>query len=205
MRQVALVDIGSGNYASVRNAFRYLGIGIQEASRPEDLRNASHIVLPGVGAFAKVMERLSRSGFAEELKAQLSDRGKPFLGLCVGMQVLATSGTEFGDHPGLGIVPGKVVRIDAGAGRLPVPHMGWNNLDMAGDNPLFKGLDPAPSFYFVHSFHVVTEDSGHLAASCEYGGRVTACIARDNVFGVQFHPEKSQENGLMLLRNFASL
>ncbi len=205
MHRVALVDYGSGNYASVRNAFRHLGVTVADVERPEQLEAESHIVLPGVGAFGNVMDKLSKSGFTEAIRREVLHREKFFLGICVGMQVLATTGMEFGSHPGLGIIPGKVTPIEPDDGKLSIPHMGWNQVSVQGDCALFTGMDLEPTFYFVHSFHFLPDNPEDRLGICDYGGPVTACVGRNRVFGVQFHPEKSQEAGLQLLRNFANI
>lgn len=205
MEGLALVNYGSGNFGSVLQAFRHLGVTVFEAATPKDLERADRIVLPGVGAFGAVMERLEATGFAAALKREALERAKPLLGICVGMQVLADFGTEFGRHAGLGLVPGQVTRMDgAEEAGLPVPQIGWNEVDALPDTQLFRGMDPCPSFYFVHSYHFEPANPAHRIATCDYGGAVTAAIRRERIFGVQFHPEKSQEDGLRLLANFAA-
>lgn len=204
MPRIGIIDYGSGNFGSVWNAHRYLGLEAEAVTHPSQLESVSHILLPGVGSFGRAMERLGAMGIPEALGRHVMEKGKPFLGVCVGMQVLAGLGMEFGEHAGLGFIPGKVVRIEPGEG-LPVPHMGWNEVQLPSPSPLFAGMPERPSFYFVHSYHLLPEDPSHVSAYCEYGGRLSAAASRGNVHGVQFHPEKSQEDGLRLLRNFAAL
>lgn len=204
MATIGIIDYGSGNFGSVWNAHRYLGLPAVAVTRPEDFGSATHILLPGVGAFGRAMERLGGMGILGEMRRQVDAMGKPFLGVCVGMQILATVGLEFGEHQGLDYIPGKVARIEP-AGGLPVPHMGWNEVETRAASPLFRNLPERPSFYFVHSYQFLPADPACVAADCEYGGRVVAAVSRGNVHGVQFHPEKSQDDGLQLLRNFAAL
>lgn len=203
MPKIGLLDYGSGNFGSVFNALSYLGLDPVRVLEPGQLERVSHIVLPGVGSFPAAMDRLESMGFVESLHDQLSEKGKPFLGICVGMQVLAQIGNEFCERQGLGLVPGAVNRIDTAEQPLTLPHMGWNELVIVRDCPLLANMASPSSFYFVHSYHFCPANAGDLVAYCEYGSQVTACIQRDNVFGVQFHPEKSQRDGLQLLMNFS--
>jgi glutamine amidotransferase len=200
--RVGLVDYGTGNYTSVFNALGHVGCEVVPVRTPEEVTEQDRVVLPGVGAFAACMRRLEQGGFVEPLR-EVCAAGTPFLGICVGMQLLGSIGHEFEDYPGLDIVGGEVSGIDAGDRRLP--HIGWNVVDADAQCPLFDGLGPEPAFYFVHSYELRPERGEAVAATAEYGARVTAAVAEDNVFGVQFHPEKSQQAGLRLLRNFATL
>lgn len=202
---LGLLNYGSGNYGSVRNALLHLGIEPLEITRPEQMREASRLVLPGVGSFPAAMDRLAQLDLIDELREQVVVRKKPFLGICIGMQILAEVGEEFEERRGLGFVRGRVQRIDAESHGLRAPHMGWNHLLPRKDCPLLAGLPTPSSFYFVHSFHLRLDDPADSAAACSYGGEITACVQRDNIFGVQFHPEKSQRDGLRLLRNFSRL
>ena len=204
-RQVGLVDYGAGNYTSVRNALRHIGADVQPVRSAEDLENQSHVILPGVGAFAACMRRLEGAGLVEPLRARLAETNLPFLGICVGMQLLAEIGREFEDYPGLGAIPGEVSRLPVEQKGLRLPHIGWNTVTLNDGAPLFDGLGDAPTFYFVHSYQVVPEDPAAVAASCDYGSTVTAAVRTGSVYGVQFHPEKSQQAGLGLLRNFMEL
>jgi glutamine amidotransferase len=205
MPRFGLLNYSSGNYGSVRNALLHLGIEPLEITRPEQMREASHLVLPGVGAFPAAMDRLAQLDLIDELREQVVVQKKPFLGICIGMQILAEVGLEFGERQGLGFLRGRVERIDAESRGLRTPHMGWNQLVPRKDSPLLADLPTPSSFYFVHSFHLRLHDPADAAATCEYGGEITACVQRDNIFGVQFHPEKSQRDGLRLLRNFSRL
>ena len=202
MRTVAVVDYGAGNLHSVRHALELVGADVVVTKRPEDLHDAERIVLPGVGAFGECAAGLRASGFIESLEQEVRRRGKPFLGICVGMQLLAREGREHGVHAGLGWVPGVVQRLEADARGLKIPHVGWNDITPHAANHLFDGLRRDPTFYFTHSFHLSLDDPSYEAASCDYGGRFTAAVLKDNVAATQFHPEKSQENGLKLLENF---
>jgi glutamine amidotransferase len=202
---IGLINYGSGNFLSVYNALHYLDLNIIEIDTVEKLKHASHLILPGVGAFGACMEKLRDLRFAEALIEHVLGRGTPFLGICVGMQVLADRGVEFTETGGLGFIPGVVEMIEADHTRFRLPHIGWNEVQVTTPSPLFAGMTPDPNFYFVHSFHFRPLKEEHLAATCDYGTCVTAAVQKDYVFGVQFHPEKSQQNGLQLLRNFARL
>ena len=174
------------------------------SNKPEDVRSAERIVLPGVGAFADCMRGLAAvPGMIEALEEKVIRGGAPFLGICVGMQLMAKVGREFGDHAGLGWIAGEVVKLTPTDAALKIPHMGWNNLTILKPHPLFAGLAEGADAYFVHSYQMRPEP-GALLATTDYGGPVTAAIGRDNLVGTQFHPEKSQANGLRLLANFLS-
>ena len=210
--RVAIVDYQSGNLHSAHKAFeraaRDTGITaqIQVTSRADDVRSADRIVLPGVGAFGDCRAGLLQTpGMLEALKEAVLGAGRPFLGICVGMQLMADRGLEHGMFPGLGWISGEVDRIPAGEAGLKVPHMGWNSLYFARAHPLFAGVPEGESgwhAYFVHSYHFKAGAKDALVADTEYGGRITAAIGRDNLFGTQFHPEKSQKLGLRLIANF---
>lgn len=197
---IAVVDYGMGNLHSVRHAFDAIGAEVVVTRDPDELRAAERIVLPGVGAFGECVKNLEAVGVRDVLEELVIDRGTPFLGICLGMQVLATVGEEFGVHDGLGWVPGRVRRFE-GPGLL-VPHVGWNEVAPQVESPLFRGLGHAPCFYFVHSYHFVPDDPRVVAATCDYGGTFVAALLYRNLFATQFHPEKSQEAGLRLLENF---
>jgi glutamine amidotransferase len=208
-RTVALIDYGSGNLRSAEKALARAaaesgsGNEIIVTADPDVVASAERIVLPGVGAFADCMKGLSSvPGMTVALKDAVIDRGKPFLGICVGMQLLASVGREFGDHPGLGWIDGEVVRLTPTDGSLKIPHMGWNELKILRTHPVLAGIEDGAHAYFVHSFELRPTNAAHLLATTDYGGAVTAAIARDNIVGTQFHPEKSQAVGLKLLANF---
>lgn len=202
---IGVVAYGMGNIQSVCNAFDYLGHPVTVVETPDDLNAVERIVLPGVGAFPSAMARLHDTGFARALDEQVRERGKPVLGICLGMQLLAEEGTEFRQCPGLGWIPGRIEIIERETTGLRLPQIGWNELAITGDSPLLAGLGNAPCCYFVHSYHFRPRDPAHIEATVDYGGPVTAAVAHGNIFGVQFHPEKSQKVGLKVLDNFARL
>lgn len=200
---IAVVDYGSGNLHSIGSAFDMVGAEVLVTNKPEDFRAAERIVLPGVGAFGVCMENLRASGVEESLREEVLEKGKPFYGICVGMQVLAREGHEFGVHQGLGWLNGIVKRFEVDEAQFKIPHVGWNEVVVSGDNPLFEGISQKDkTFYFTHSYHFISDDENLVAASCEYGESFPAAVQKDNIFATQFHPEKSQENGLKLLENF---
>ena len=202
-----IVDYGSGNLRSAEKAFRRMaeetGAGpIAVSAEPEAVACAERIVLPGVGAFADCRAGLMAvDGLAEALQARVG-AGHPFLGICVGMQLMASRGSEHGDAEGFGWIPGEVVRLVPGDPALKVPHMGWNELVVTAAHPLFAGIAPGAHAYFVHSYHLAPRDPVHRIAHVEHGGMVTAAVARANMVGTQFHPEKSQATGLAIIANF---
>jgi glutamine amidotransferase len=209
---VAIIDYGSGNLHSVAKAFeraaRESGSTqpIKVTSNPEAVRNADRIVLPGVGAFADCRRGLDAvNGMVEALDEGVSRQGKPFLGICVGMQLMAERGREYTVTGGMGWIRGEVCRITPGDAALKIPHMGWNTIAVHRPHPLLDGIplgDDGLHAYFVHSYHLQVADPGDLVADCDYGGPVTALVGRDNYAGTQFHPEKSQKLGLALIANF---
>jgi glutamine amidotransferase len=194
-----VIDTGRGNLLSVRNALEYLGEKPEVCVDPEMLRSAERVVLPGVGAFPEAMQELERRGFPPVLD-EVRRAGVPILGICLGMQLLATRSFELGETRGLGWIDADVVRLEPG--NLRVPHVGWNDTTIAADSPIFAGLPPGPEFYFVHSYHLRCADPSQVDATCDYGGPVTAAVRVGNVAAVQFHPEKSQDHGLAVLENF---
>lgn len=192
-----------GNLHSVKNAFEAVGADVLVSGNASDLKSASRIVLPGVGAFDDCIGTLSTSGLIDALGEEVQTAGKPFLGICLGMQVLGRSSDESLGQDGLAWLPFDVRRLeDAAAAGLKVPHVGWNDVRPVADSPLFSSLGESPTFYFVHSFHPVPDDPDLTVAETEYGSAFSAAIAKDNIFATQFHPEKSQHNGLTLLANF---
>ena len=204
MAVIGLINYGAGNFTSVRDALEYLDLEVVSVERPGQMDEAAALVLPGVGAFATTMQRLDRAGMVAGLQRQ-AEQGKLLLGICVGMQVLAEAGHEFGEMPGLGLVPGSVERIDVAGDGVRVPHMGWNNVEVVAEHPLFEGLADPPTFYFAHSYVFRAPEPSATLATFDHGGPHPASVGRDNVLGVQFHPEKSQHDGLRLLRNFATM
>jgi glutamine amidotransferase len=209
---VAIIDYGSGNLHSAAKAFERAAreadspLEIKVTAEPQDVLGAERIVLPGVGAFADCRAGLaSIPGMVEALEESVQERGKPFLGICVGLQLMASRGLEHGVTPGLDWIAGEVRAIEPEDRGLKIPHMGWNTLNVLRPHALLQGIptgDDGLHAYFVHSFHVVPEDGSDLLATTDYGGPVTAFVARDNMAGSQFHPEKSQKLGLALIGNF---
>ena len=206
---VAIVDYGSGNLRSAAKAFERAAHEIGTSERvlvtadPREVEKADRIVLPGVGAFADCRAGLyGVPGMVDVLQREVIERGKPFLGICVGMQLMATRGVEYGVHAGLDWIAGDVVRLSPGGEHLKIPHMGWNELLELKPHALLEGIAPHDHAYFVHSFQLKTTKPDTLLATTEYGGPVTAVVGRDNLAGTQFHPEKSQVTGLRLIANF---
>ncbi len=209
---VAIIDYGSGNLHSASKAFaraaRESGssLSIELTSDPDRVRTADRIVLPGVGAFADCRAGLlSVDGMMQAIDEAVHAQARPFLGICVGMQLLATRGLEHGDYPGLGWIPGEVRAIAPSDPSLKVPHMGWNTLRQSKEHPLIEGIatgEDGLHAYFVHSYHLSARDAEDVVATTDYGGPVTALVARGNIAGTQFHPEKSQRLGLALIANF---
>ena len=201
---IALVDYGVGNLFSLKSSFEAIGANVSVVSKPEELVGADKIILPGVGAFADAAEKLRQSGMNEALIAQ-AKMGKPLLGICLGMQLLFDKSYEYGVHDGLGLIPGCVRPI---AEVIPesykIPHIGWNALDFQKESPLFSNIQNGDHVYFVHSYYAA-ECEESVIATTEYGGILTAAVQKDNVFGCQFHPEKSGKVGLEILEAFVSL
>ncbi len=201
--QAVIVDYGSGNLRSAAKAFERAGAEVRVSADADEVRRAERIVLPGVGAFADCMRGLTAvSGMRDALEEAVRRRGKPFLGICVGMQLMAERGREFETVAGLGWIGGEIVAMQPADPRLKIPHMGWNELSVRREHPLTQGLAPDAHAYFVHSYHLAGGRADDLVATTDYGGAVTAIVARDNIAGTQFHPEKSQETGLALIANF---
>ena len=209
---VAIIDYGSGNLHSVAKAFERtageagLAESINVTSDPNVVRRADRIVLPGVGAFADCRRGLDAvPGMVEALTESVRERGRPFFGVCVGMQLMASRGLEYQTTEGLGWIPGDVKAITPDDPSLKIPHMGWNTLEARRDHALLDGIPTGPDglhAYFVHSYALQPEDAGDVVATCAYGGPITALVARDNMAGAQFHPEKSQTLGLQMIANF---
>ena len=204
-----IIDYGSGNLHSAVKSFERaakeagLTIEICLSNRPEDVKSASRIVLPGVGAYADCLQGLEAiSGMHEALEQAVLEKGTPFFGICVGMQLLSTEGHEHGITKGLNWIPGKVVPIKPADPALKIPHMGWNQVSQVRPHPLWKDIPDMARFYFVHSYYVTVEDETLITGRGEYGVPFVATLGKENVFAVQFHPEKSQKSGLTLLKNF---
>ncbi len=205
---IAIIDYGMGNLRSVQKGFERIGCAAEVTADPSRLLAADKIVLPGVGAFRDCIHNLEQGGFVEPI-LQVITEGRPFLGICLGLQLLFTESEEFGLHKGLGVIPGRVVRFPEGmqeqGEKLPVPHMGWNQISLKAETPLFNDISDGSNVYFVHSYYVKPDDPSVVAATCNYGLEFCAAIRKDNVMATQFHPEKSQGIGLQMLKNFAEM
>jgi glutamine amidotransferase len=199
---IAIIDYGAGNLRSVQNALAFLGADILIASKPDHLAKAKKIVLPGVGAFGAGMASLRSTGFEGPIKAAAM-AGVPLLGICLGMQYLFESSDEMGQHSGLGLLTGRVTRFPANG--LKVPHTGWNTLKIKNESPLLAGIPDETYAYFVHSYYVEASNPNEVLGETEYGIRFASMVGRDNIFGIQCHPEKSQKIGLRILKNFIEL
>ena len=195
---IAIIDYGAGNIFSVKNALDYLGLESRLVSDEKSVRDADAVILPGVGAFPAAMKKLEATGLIGTIKAEAAR--KPFLGICLGMQLIFEKGYEFGECDGLGLIPGSVRKMEEPD--LIIPHMGWNELVITQESPLLGGIEMPLYTYFVHSYQAFCDDS-NIIAYCDYDGKVPALVTDGKfVFGAQFHPEKSGEKGLMMLRNF---
>jgi len=208
---IAILDYGMGNLRSVQKALERVGAQADIVTSPNQAREAAGLVLPGVGAFGQAMERLREAGLDSFVRSWIGD-DRPFLGICLGLQLLFSESDEFGPVQGLATVPGKVMRFSGpayephdGEPGLKVPHMGWNCIKVVNPHPVTTGLPENAMTYFVHSYHCVPQDAQWTAITCEHGREFTAAIARGNLFACQFHPEKSGEVGLLMLRNFVEL
>ncbi len=219
-----IIDYGIGNLRSIEKAFQAVGVEVLRTDRPEDIECAERLVLPGVGAFGACAAEIRRRNLEEPIQAAIN-AGTPFLGVCVGMQLLFEIGEELGTHRGLGILPGRVVRFDGATDQqtpqelstdmaeaepettkpLKVPHMGWNTVTARYGSPLLAGIEENAFFYFVHSYHAKPARPEDVLGVTNYGITFPSVVARNNVLGVQFHPEKSQQNGLNVLKNFSKL
>jgi len=201
---IAVIDYGVGNLKSVEKAFQFIGYDARTTSDKELILNADSVVLPGVGAFADAMDSLSKSGMIEVIQ-KVIDSGKPFLGICLGMQLLFEYSEEGGQNKkGLGILKGAIKQLPFGM-NLKVPHMGWNSLELKNKSLLFDGLPQKPYVYFVHSYYLDTDDEDIVIAKTNYGINFSVAVQKQNVFATQFHPEKSGEVGLKILKNFAGI
>lgn len=224
---VTIIDYGIGNLRSIEKAFQAVGVDVLRTDRAEDIERAERLVLPGVGAFGACADEIRRRDLETPILEAVAS-GKPFLGVCVGMQLLFDESEEMGAHRGLGILPGRIVKFarelvaasgascEAAPGTpewaeaapekpLKVPHMGWNRTVFERSSPLFTGIEDGAYFYFVHSYHAVPDNPADILASCTYGTAFPAIVERNNVYGIQFHPEKSQQAGLDILKNFSMI
>jgi glutamine amidotransferase len=195
---IAIVDYGMGNLRSVEKGFLKVGVNAKVVSDSKAVDNADAVVLPGVGAFRDCMKNLEEMSLTDPILRSIQ-KGKPYLGICLGLQVLFTESEEFGIHKGFDILKGKVMRFQI---NLKVPHMGWNNAKIQRRPPIFDGIQDEAFFYFVHSFYIVPADNNVIATTTDYGVTFTSMVWKENIFATQFHPEKSQETGLKILKNF---
>jgi glutamine amidotransferase len=198
---IAIIDYGMGNLRSVEKAFQFLGFEAFIAEKPAQVTNASHLVLPGAAAVGAAMRNLRAGGWEELIHREIA-AGKPFLGICVGLQLMFAESEEMGQHTGLGLLPGKCLRFPPNE---RVPQIGWNQINIQRQTPLLEGVPENSFFYFVHSYYVVAENDSDCIATTDYGLDYLSIAGRDGVFGVQFHPEKSQDHGLRILKNFAQM
>lgn len=200
---IAIIDYDAGNIKSVEKALQALGEEVVVTGEPEVLLNAPKVILPGVGSFGDAMDKI-RSSKLEPVIHQIVEKGTPFLGICLGLQLMFEESDETPGVKGLGILPGKILRIPD-RGDLKIPHMGWNSLHLEKETKLFRGVKEGSYVYFVHSYYLKAEEEGLVAASTEYGTHIHAAVEKGNVFACQFHPEKSSEVGLTILKNFIEL
>jgi glutamine amidotransferase len=202
---IGIIDYGMGNLTSVFNALQSIGQTASIITHPGELKGCNKLILPGVGAFGKAMKNLEEGGWLEELNKEVVELQKPLLGICLGMQLVADSSEEFGKHQGLGWIAGDVVLMDPPDDSLRIPQIGWNNVAYPRESKLYHGIDENTDFYFVHSFHFQAADPAVVNGVCDYGMQVVASVEKDNIFAVQFHPEKSGPAGLTLLKNFSEI
>jgi len=205
MKNVVITDYGMGNLDSVARAVQECGGNPVISQKAQDFQEAHYIILPGVGAFATGMKHLSTSGLDEILYEQVINQGIPFLGICLGMQLLATKGLEGGETNGLGWIEGEVKRLEPTEIGTRIPHVGWNEVIFNHPSPLFQGIPTGTDFYFVHSYHFLCQHPQEAIAHTPYCGKFVSAVNKNNIFGVQFHPEKSQRLGFHVLKNFLSL
>ncbi|HIB54118.1 MAG TPA: imidazole glycerol phosphate synthase subunit HisH [Nitrospirales bacterium] len=199
---VAIIDYEMGNLRSVQKAFEAIGCSATVTRSPQVIDDASHVVLPGVGAFGDCMRNLERFGLISSVRKTI-EKGKPFLGICLGLQLLFTESEEFGAHHGLDILSGRVVRFRSTDAAMKIPHMGWNQITFASPMPILKGIPGGSYLYFVHSFYVEPDDQSIIGTRTDYGTSFASGIWKDNLFACQFHPEKSQRWGMRILKNFS--
>lgn len=201
MSSICIIDYGKGNLRSVFNAVEALGAEAGIVNRPADLSRFTHAILPGVGAFGEAMAALRNDGWIDALNQHAMVEKKPFLGICLGMQLIAEKGTEHGDHEGLGWIKGTVTRLQ-GSQEVRIPHIGWNDVELAGSPMLYDGMQSGSDFYFVHSYALQPTDESCVTGWCHHGAKFVASIEAGNIHATQFHPEKSQKAGLHILKNF---
>lgn len=203
--ETVIIDYGMGNLLSVQRAFEKCGSDAVIIDNPLELRNAEHIVLPGVGAFPDAMDNLIKDGWIEELNRAILEKETPILGICLGMQLLAERGYEVRECAGLGYVPGEIVLLEQTGAQERIPHVGWNEIEKRCDIPLFAGVADGTNYYFVHSYHFRVRNEENIAAVTPYCGEFVSVVVKDNIVGTQFHPEKSQKAGFKLIKNFLKM
>lgn len=201
---ISIIDYGMGNIGSVSNAVKLLGYDIVVPKNKNDIKNSTHIILPGVGSFYNGMKNLKKMKLIDILNEEVLDKKKPFLGLCLGMQILADDGEEGGYAAGLGWISGSVKKFQIDETKFKIPHVGWNDIFPRTNSILFQNIQ-TPIFYFVHSYQFLVRDKTCISAECEYGTKFVAAVEKDNIFGLQFHTEKSQREGLKVLENFLQI
>lgn len=205
MSTIGIINYGMGNLTSVKNAIEFIGGKAVILNSSEELSSVGKAILPGVGAFGMAIQNLRNTNW-ENVILSFASEEKPLLGLCLGMQLLLNESDEHGIHKGLGLVSGKVSSLEKQVHDLPVPHMGWNNLHFKNESPLIKDLDPTENdVYFVHSYYCKLDNPAEVIATCDYGIEIDVMLQKGNIFGCQFHPEKSQKNGLQIMENFIKL
>lgn len=202
---IGIVNYGVGNLLSVYNALDFIGANVEICNTPKELINKEKIILPGVGSFKSCMSNLVDRGFYETLDKLVVNEKRPILGICLGMQLMADKSFEGGEHKGFGWIDGDVVPINSQNSKLKIPHVGWNSINIKSENRLLNGLPENSDVYFVHSYHMKCKNNSNVIATCEYGDELTASICNENIYGTQFHPEKSQEYGIRILENFCSI
>lgn len=205
MNKVAIIDYKMGNLDSVAKAVFYCGGNPVVTSNASDLETATHIVLPGVGSFKEGIKNIRELGLDKILKEQVSKNKIPLLGICLGMQLLSSRGAEGGNSEGLNFVPGTVVKLERKTAHERIPHIGWNEVNFVNDSRLFDGAVSGKDFYFVHSYHFICENNRHILATTPYCGSFVSAVGKENIFGVQFHPEKSQNAGFEVIKNFLKI
>ena len=203
--ETAIIDYGMGNLLSVQRAFEKCGSDAVIIDNPLELRDAEHIVLPGVGAFPDAMDNLRKNGWIEELNRAVLEKETPILGICLGMQLLADKGYEVRECDGLGYIPGEIVRFTQTQEKERIPHVGWNEILKREDSPLFDGIADGTNYYFVHSYYFQVAKEENIATVTPYCGEFVSSVVKDNIVGTQFHPEKSQKAGFKLIKNFLSM
>ena len=201
MTKIIIIDYGVGNFRNVQKAFQAIGAGAEISDSVATVRQPDALVLPGVGAFGDAIDNLRARGLDKPV-LEAAQAGKPLFGICVGLQLLFDESEEMGRHLGLGLLPGKIVRFPTG---LTVPHMGWNQIEPVRDHPLLRNLTPGDFAYFAHSYYAAPTNPAHVVAYTDYGQKFASVVAKDNIYAIQFHPEKSQQVGLQLLKNFVEL